>query len=211
MTKKLCEQRIPDFLIRLASNAPAPGGGSVAALAGAQAAALMAMVCRLTLGKEKYAGAEEEIRSGLQQLEIRQEEFMNLVDADTEAYNAFAAALSLPKGSAQQKTARKQAMRKAAKTAAEVPARTLVAAHATARLIHRLQPLSNQNCLSDMGTAMQMAWAAVLGASMNVLINLPGTGDADFNERHRARVQTLKDQSHRWVQETTAAVFEALA
>lgn len=184
----LIEMPVHQFLSLLASDAPAPGGGSVAALAGAQAAALMAMVCRLTIGKKKYLEVEADAKTAVEELDRLAAELLALVDADTAAYNAFGAAMALPKESDEQKAARRAAMQAAAKEATQVPARTLEAALATARIIAGLYPRTNRNCLSDAGTGMQMAAAAVSGAAFNVLINLPGTGDEEFSRRQAARV-----------------------
>lgn len=183
---------VDQFLNMLASDAPAPGGGSVAALAGAQAAALMAMVCRLTIGKKKYAEAETDAKVALAELETLRTELSALVDADTSAYNDFGAAMALPKETDEQKQARLVAMQEAAKGATSVPARTLEAAFATAKIIVRLYRRTNRNCLSDAGAALQMARAATAGAALNVLINLPGTGDESFNHRHAARVAEIR-------------------
>ncbi|NLH50086.1 MAG: cyclodeaminase/cyclohydrolase family protein [Myxococcales bacterium] len=191
----LIEMPIRQFLSLLASEAPAPGGGSVAALAGAQAAALMAMVCRLTIGKKKYLEVEADAKNAVAELDRLAAELLALVDADTAAYNAFGAAMALPKETDEQKAARRAAMQAAAKEATQVPARTLEAALATARIIAGLYPRTNRNCLSDAGTGMQMAAAAVSGAAFNVLINLPGTGDEEFSRRQAARVAEVQRET----------------
>ena len=190
----LIEMPVRQFLSLLASEAPAPGGGSVAALAGAQAAALMAMVCRLTIGKKKYLEVEADAKAAVEELDRLAAELLALVDADTAAYNAFGAAMALPKDTEEQKAARRAAMQAAAKEATLVPARTLDAALATARIIAGLYPRTNRNCLSDAGTGMQMAAAAVSGAAFNVLINLPGTGDEEFGRRQAARVAAAQQE-----------------
>jgi formiminotetrahydrofolate cyclodeaminase len=184
-----------EFLNLLASDAPAPGGGSVAAYAGAQAAALMAMVCRLTIGKKKYAEVEAEAKDALARLEALRATFTKLVDEDTQAYNAFGRAAGLPRDSDEQKAARQQAMREAAKYAATVPARTMEAAAETIRLIAALYAKTNRNCLSDAGAALLMAHASLLAASFNVSINLPGTGDEAFNRQHAERVEAARAET----------------
>jgi len=191
---KLIDMPVCEFVDALASDAPAPGGGSAAALAGAQAAALMAMVCRLTVGKKKYAAVEAEANAALAALETRRAELLALIDEDTEAYRAFGRAAALPKNTDDEKVARRQAMRAASKYAAEVPSRTLEAAADVARIIARMFRTANRNCLSDTGAGLQLAHAAVVGASLNVLINLPGTDDDAFNLAHAARVQALGDE-----------------
>jgi len=211
MAEKLMAMKVKEFVDLLASDAPAPGGGSVAALAGAQAAGLMAMACRLTVGKKKYAEVEEQINAGLGELEKLRAQLTELVDADTEAYNAFGAAMALPKETDEEKALRKQAMREAAKLATEVPAKTLAAALAVARLIRRLHPIANKNCLSDMGTAMMMAQSAVMGAAMNVLITLPGTGDESFNGKFAAQVAAAREEIANIADDPMGQILVALA
>ncbi len=211
MEKQLVAMTVTEFVDLLASDTPAPGGGSVAALAGAQAAALAAMVCRLTIGKKKYAAHEAEVQAKLTELESARTELLTLVDADTEAYRAFGAAMAMPKDTDEQKAARTAAMRAASKTATEVPAQTMRASLAVARLVRHLHPITNQNCRSDIGTALQMARAAVLGAVMNVLINLPGTGDDTFNQKYTAEADAARAEVQQIAMETGDAIFRELA
>ncbi len=208
---KLIDLKVGDFVDLLASNEPAPGGGSVAALAGAQAAALMAMVCRLTIGKKKYLEVEMEAQAALEKLDALQAELSSLVDKDTEAYNAFGDAFAMPKETDDQKAARKQAIRDAAKGATEVPAQTLAAAAEVARVIHQHYRKTNRNCLSDAGTGMQMAWAAITGAAMNVQINLPSTGDEAFSARHAAQVRAVLTEIGPLVEEVTGDIHQSLS
>jgi len=131
---------------------------------------------------------EEEAQNALEALERLRGELMALVDADTDAYNKFGDAFAMPKGTDEEKAARRQAIRNAAKGAAQVPAQTLAASAKVARLIESLYRKTNRNCLSDAGTGMQLAYTAVIGAAMNVQINLSTTGDEQFNTEHAAIV-----------------------
>jgi methenyltetrahydrofolate cyclohydrolase len=207
---KLMGLKVGEFVDLLASNEPAPGGGSVAALAGAQAAALMAMVCRLTIGKKKYVEVEAEVVAALSRLDSLQAELVALVDEDTEAYNVFGAAMGMPKETDEQKATRREAMRAAAKFATEVPAKTLAAAALVAREIAALYGKTNKNCLSDAGTGLQLAWSAIVGASMNVRINLPSTGDEDFSAAHAARVKQIEDEIGPLVEQAVEAIQRSL-
>ncbi len=105
----LIDKTVSQFLDELASRSPAPGGGSVAALAGATGAALTSMVCNLTIGKKKYADVQDDMNAVLEQTELLRAELMQLIDKDTEAFNAVMSAFALPKG-----TEREQAVRSAA-------------------------------------------------------------------------------------------------
>jgi formiminotetrahydrofolate cyclodeaminase len=164
------------------------------------------MVCRLTVGKKKYAEVEEEAKAALVRLEELRAELQRLVDADTEAYNTFGAALAMPKDTDEQKAARQAAMRAAARKSAEVPAQTLRVTAAIARIIRELYLKANRNCLPDSGTAMQMALAAARGAAYNVRTNLPGTGDESFAKEYGA----LADQLENEVATAAAAVHDEI-
>ena len=117
----LTEKTVTQFLDELASNSPAPGGGSVAALAGAAGAALASMVCKLTIGKKKYADVQDEMTHVLQQTEELRKELTLLIEKDTEAFNTVMAAFGLPKGTDQEQTARSAAIQEATKSATLIP------------------------------------------------------------------------------------------
>ena len=118
---KLTDLTSKDFLTALASSAPAPGGGGGAAMAGALAAALASMVCNLTIGKEKFAAQECEVKALLQEAEQVRQDLLALVEDDAAVFNSFMACYKLPKTTDAEKAARTAAIRKAAKQAAEVP------------------------------------------------------------------------------------------
>ncbi|GAI93060.1 unnamed protein product, partial [marine sediment metagenome] len=120
----LVSMKIGGFLSELASDSPAPGGGSVAALAGSLGAALSSMVCNLTIGKEKYADVQQEIKDTLKKSEQLRKELIKLIDKDTEAFNDVMKAFKMPKETEEQKEKRKQAIQKGYKTAAKVPLET---------------------------------------------------------------------------------------
>lgn len=208
---KLLDLPLEEFLDLVASEKPAPGGGSMAAQAAAGAAALMAMVCRLTIGKKKYVDVEQEAKEGLADLEKWRIVCQEQVDADAAAYNEMAAAFRLPKETEEEKLVRLAAIQQAAKGAAAAPARTLEAAFAIAEWIARLFRRTNQNCLSDAVTGLHLAHAAAVGAALNVLINLSATGDPEFNRRYADRVNDLLARMEPQVDRITAEVREKLA
>jgi formiminotetrahydrofolate cyclodeaminase len=172
---KLLDLPLEEFLDLVASEKPAPGGGSMAAQAAAGAAALMAMVCRLTIGKKKYVDVEQEAKEGLADLEKWRIVCQEQVDADAAAYNEMAAAFRLPKETEEEKLVRLAAIQQAAKGAAAAPARTLEAAFAIAEWIARLFRRTNQNCLSDASPACIWPTGRRGRAALNVLINLSAT------------------------------------
>lgn len=182
------DMKISEFLDLLASDAPAPGGGTVAALGGALGAALVSMVASLTVGKEKYkdSWAEmEQVRSKSEELRAC---FTKLMNEDTEAFNSFMAALKMPKDTDEQKTARRAAMDAASITATEVPLRTLERCAELANLAVKAVKYGNTNAVSDGGSAALLAEAAGKAAAYNVRINLPGVSDDEFEGKCRSRM-----------------------
>lgn len=182
------DMKISEFLDLLASDAPAPGGGTVAALGGALGAALVSMVANLTVGKEKYreSWAEmEEVRSQSEELRAC---FTKLMNEDTEAFNAFMAAMKMPKDTDEQKTARRAAMDAASISVTEIPLRTLEKCAELANAAAKVVKHGNANAVSDGGSAALLAEAAGKAAAYNVRINLPGVKDEDFEVRCRSRM-----------------------
>lgn len=174
---KLIELKLNEYLDILLSDAPAPGGGSVSALAGAQGAALMAMVCDLTTAKEKLADDHAlcaEIREKAGDL---YEGFAKAIDEDTEAFNLVAAAFKMPKDTDEQKAARRKAIADGTLEATKVPFRVMEMASEGLGLAERLQNHYNRNCDSDYGVGVLNLMACMRGAWLNVKINLPGVKD----------------------------------
>ncbi|MCS7285639.1 MAG: cyclodeaminase/cyclohydrolase family protein [Anaerolineae bacterium] len=187
----LAEKPLNQFMDELASSAPAPGGGSVAALAGAMGAALVSMVCNLTIGKKKYADVEEEIKAILEQSEALRREFLNLLEADVAAYTRVSEAMKMPRETEEQKAIREEALDKALKEATEVPLRV---AEACVRVIDLCRPVAekgNVNAVSDAGVAVVMAEAGLRSAALNVLINLGWLKDEDFKKEAQTRLDKL--------------------
>ena len=116
---KLVDMNINEFLDELASNSPAPGGGSVAALSGALGTALSSMVCNLTIGKEKYEDVQDEIKDALEKSEQVRMQLTELIDKDTEAFNDVMKAFRMPKETEEQKERRRQAIQEGYITAAK--------------------------------------------------------------------------------------------
>jgi formiminotetrahydrofolate cyclodeaminase len=171
------------FMQELASESPAPGGGSAAAMTGAMAAALCGMVARLTAGKEKYRetwAAMEDMKREADALAAR---LLGLADEDTEAFRAVMSARKLPKGTDAERAARERAIQEAVLRSAEVPLETLKSARSIAMLAAIAVERGNPNCVTDAGSAAQMAKAAAMGAAYNVRVNLPGVKDPDLRAR----------------------------
>jgi formiminotetrahydrofolate cyclodeaminase len=187
-----------DFLDDVASSSPVPGGGSVAALCGALGAALTSMVCRLTLGKKKYADVQQEMEATLKRSEELRALFSELVEEDAAAFDAVMKSLAMPKESDEEKRARNAALQQATKKAALVPLKVMEFCGETLPLTKIIAEKGNVNSISDAGVAALALRAACSGAALNVQINLAALEDHSFVEttqakmaQRRARVERL--------------------
>jgi glutamate formiminotransferase/formiminotetrahydrofolate cyclodeaminase len=174
-----------DFVARVASPGPVPGGGSVAAHAGALAAALGEMVAGLTEGRKNYEAVEERVRNIHRELSAARNELLQLVREDAEAYRKVVEALRLPKDSDQEKRARAAAIEQATRLATETPLRTARQAAAALAQLEALVEIGNPNARSDAAAGAQLAFSALKAAQYNVLTNLPGLSDDGFSRRCR--------------------------
>ncbi|MDR0764944.1 MAG: cyclodeaminase/cyclohydrolase family protein [Synergistaceae bacterium] len=181
-------QTLNKFLDDLASGLPAPGGGSVAALGASLAAALVSMVSNLTVGKEKYRENREKMVEILAESERLRTKSLALISDDIKAFNAYMAALKMPKETEEQKSARKTELEKAAKQAAEVPMSTLELCVEASRLAALAAEYGNPNAATDAGSAAVFAEAAGKSAAYNVRINLPGISDEAFTARAKEKM-----------------------
>jgi len=177
---KLKNLSLRDFTEELGSADPTPGGGSVAALCGALGAALSAMVSRITLGNEKYSEVWQSMEAVRQAADLMTGNFLELVQRDSDAYQAVIGAIKLPKETEEEKGARHQAIQEASKNAAKVPLETLRTSEKLIVLTKEAVERGNPNTLTDAGAALQLARTAAVVAAYNVRINLPGLQDEEF-------------------------------
>ena len=176
----LADLTVKDFLDKVACSDPVPGGGSIAALNGALASSLSTMVARLTVGKKGYE-VSEEVMQHAQTITLRLlDEFMALIDKDSAAYNEVFACFKLPNTTDEEKAARSAAIQKATKQAALVPLEVARKALDMMSVIADVARLGNRNAVTDACVAMMSARTAVLGALLNVRINLGSLKDRDF-------------------------------
>lgn len=207
---KLTDLTSKDFLKALASSAPAPGGGGGAAMAGALAAALASMVCNLTIGKEKFAAQECEVKALLQEAEQVRQDLLALVEDDAAVFNSFMACYKLPKTTDAEKAARTAAIRKAAKQAAEVPLAIARASFKVLQLAHRLVIIGNPGVITDGACSALLARAALRCAEYNVRINLGLTKDEAYNEQVAAELNKLLKTAEELEEQALAATDKAL-
>ncbi|MDR1483032.1 MAG: cyclodeaminase/cyclohydrolase family protein [Synergistaceae bacterium] len=207
---KFEDLRVEAFLDELASDSPAPGGGSVAAVCGALGTALVSMVCALTVGREKYRGswtAMEEVRSKSESLRA---EFVKLMNDDTESFKAFMAAMKLPKGTPELDAARSAAVQKASVAVTDVPLRVLELSADAASLVLKAVRIGNANAASDAGCAALLAEAAGRSAAYNVRINLPGIKDEGFVSNARYRMKSALESLSKFCDETKTVMDNLL-
>ncbi len=177
------------FLEAVAAKTPTPGGGSVAALAGALAAALAAMVGRLTASRRKYAEVKEEMAAMIVEAEKLRTALTQRMEEDSAAFEAVMRAYKMPKSSEEEHVARQAAIREAMIHAAEVPLATARDALAAMELAKVAASKGNVNAVTDAATAAWMAMAAIQGAALNVRINAASVED---EERRRAWLDELE-------------------
>ena len=208
---KLTDLTSKDFLTALASSAPAPGGGGGAAMAGALAAALASMVANLTIGKEKFAAQECEVKALLQEAEQVRQDLLALVEDDAAVFNSFMACYKLPKTTDAEKAVRTAAICKAAKQAAEVPLAIARASYKVLQLAHRLVIIGNPGVITDGACSALLARAALRCAEYNVRINLGLTKDEAYNEQVAAELNKLLKTAEELEEQALAATDKALA
>ena len=178
-----------------ASDAPAPGGGAIAALSGAFGAALAAMVGSLTLGKKGYESVQEEMADNTAKANALAQKLLSAMDEDANSFNGYMAALKLPKDTEEEKAARRAAMQEALKSASMVPLNTAKTAAEIFPLAEAAVQSGNKNAVTDGLVAAMMARTAVLGALLNVKINLGSIKDEAFVSELREACAALQAEA----------------
>ena len=188
---KLAELKTAEFVDLLASDAPAPGGGSAAALEGALGAALTAMVCSLTIGKKKYAEFEETAKAAQAKATDLKVRFVDVMDRDTEAFNVVSAAFGMPKATDEEKAARSAAIQKGLEGCTKTPFEMMELAVETLELTASILGKSNDSAASDLGVSALSLRSAIQGAWLNVLINIGSLKNKELAEDYRAKGEAL--------------------
>lgn len=178
-----------------ASDAPAPGGGAIAALSGAFGAALAAMVGSLTLGKKGYESVQEEMAETTTKANALAQKLLSAMDEDASSFNGYMAVLKMPKDTEDEKAARRAAMQESLKSASLVPLNTAKTAAEIFPLAEAAVKSGNKNAVTDGLVAAMMARTAVLGALMNVKINLGSIKDEAFVSELRETCAALQAEA----------------
>ncbi len=203
---KLADLQTKDFTTLLASDAPAPGGGSAAALEGAIGAALTAMVCELTKGKKKYAEYEGFVTEVQAKAEAIRAQFIDVMDRDTDAFMVVSNAFGMPKATDEEKAARSAAIQKGLEGCTATPFEMMELAAETIELTASLLGRFNESAASDLGVAAISLRSAVQGAWLNVLINIGSLKNKELAESYRTKgtallekVEKLSDEVYKTV------------
>jgi len=204
------DRTLEEFLAAVAAPTPTPGGGSVAALAGALSVALTRMVAGLARGKKGYEGVDAE----LAQLETRakktQARLEALIDEDAKAYDDVLAAMRLPKSTEKEKAARVEAMQRAYRRATEVPLETMERCIEALELAEAAVKKGNRGAVTDAAVAVLLAESAIRGASLNCSINLASIRDEAFRTQAEERVEHLLKRADQIGHEAMAVVTSRL-
>ena len=197
----LASMKVNSFLSELASSSPAPGGGSVAALSGGLGAALSSMVCNLTIGKEKYADVQDEIKNTLKKSEQLRKDLTRLIDEDTDAFNDVMKAFKMPKETEEQKKKRSKAIQEGYKTAAQVPLETAKTCEKILDVAKVIAEKGNQNSITDSAVSALMAQVGVESAILNVKINLESIKDETFVKKTSSEIEKLQSNTDKKTKE----------
>ena len=193
--KLLSDLPLKEFLEKTAGNEPIPGGGSVSALNAALSAALTEMVANLTIGKKKYEEKEATMLEIIRQATKHQREFTDDIDADSDAYTKVFEAFQLPKVTEEEKAERSRQIQAATKIAAEVPMKVAQNAYILMDIIEKVAKEGNRNAVTDACVAMMCARTAVLGALLNVRINLSSIRDVAFVDKLTKEADRLEKEA----------------
>lgn len=187
----MVDESLNEFIEKLASGSPTPGGGSAAAMGGAMASALSEMVCNLTIGKEKYASVQGQIEREKEKLALCRKRLMEIVDEDSKAFDEVMKAFRMPKD----KEGRKEAIQSAYKLAASVPMETAERCMDVIESAVVVAQMGNKNSITDAGSSALLAHASLNAALLNVRINLSGIKDEAFRTEMEKKVEMLETRA----------------
>ncbi|MBX4263049.1 cyclodeaminase/cyclohydrolase family protein [Clostridium estertheticum] len=188
----LVDKSVREFIDQTSQNCPVPGGGSIAALSGASAAALVSMVASLTIGKKGYEDSEVTMKEVYEQANKYKEKFIEYIDADSESFHGVMDAFKLPKNNDEEKATRKEIIQNALKHASETPYQIAENAYRLMEYSEIAVEHGNKNAVTDAAVSAMMARSAVLSALYNVKINLASINDSEFVAMFEKKVSSLE-------------------
>lgn len=212
---KLIQHTLKAFVKEVDSPSPAPGGGSVAALAATLGVALARMVGHLSIGKKKFKALDPDIQERFTQVfasfTVIEEELLHLIDKDTEAFNLIMAAYQMPKTNDAEVQARNEKIQAGTREAIKVPAMVANLGLAALERLDVILKHGNKQAVSDVGVATLMLSAGIEGAILNVMINLSSLDDPEEIEKHQATAQDLLERTHDMKTDLMKNVHAAIA
>ncbi|MCK4359523.1 MAG: cyclodeaminase/cyclohydrolase family protein, partial [Candidatus Cloacimonetes bacterium] len=215
----LVNKSVTDFMDELASDLPAPGGGSVAALCGSLAAGLTSMVGNLTVGKRKFKTSKERLTYKENEKVMMETAFkaqqlkknlLNAIDEDTEAFNKYMSAMKLPKKTDEEIEIRKNAIQEAIINATKVPLNTMKLCYEVIKLSMTAAEKGNPNAVSDAGVSAITALTGAKGAFLNIKINLPGIDDEQLKKEIIIEAEKILEDSKVLSEKVENLVLEKL-
>ena len=204
------ETTVNEYSDKLYSNAPAPGGGGAAALAGALAACLGGMVANFTAGRKKYADYEDQTQAVLRETARLKERLLDLADADEEVFLPLSKAYGLPRETAEEQAERDRVMEACLADACDVPLSVMEAVLGVSENLSALIGKSNRMVLSDIGVGLQFAHAAMESASLNVFINTRSMKNEQGAKAREARCASLLEREKAIFEKCYPQIAEAL-
>lgn len=202
----LVSLKTADLVHEVSRDTMAPGGGSIAALAGSLGAALASMVSNLTIGKKGYEKVWEQLNGLAIQAQQIKEELLRAVDDDTNAFNAYMEARRLPGNSQEEKKIRLEAIQEGLKQAVRVPFNTAELSFSALKVARQVVEIGNKNSVTDAGVGAQIAFTGVVGGIYNVFINLPQITDLAFKSTMKKKCKHLRDEAEKILKESLEIV-----
>ena len=187
----ITQSSVEKFLDELAGGNPTPGGGSAAAIMGAMGAALVSMVCNVTIGKKGCEGSEAEMKAVREQSERVRRRLTAMVAEDIAAFDSIMAAYKLPKATEKEKSVRADAIQDGLKRATETPLECARACAEVIALSRRASEQGYRNVISDGGVGVLAGFTGLRSAALNVYINAPSLKDRAYAERATAEIEKL--------------------
>ncbi len=206
----LAEMKLTDFIDEVSRESPAPGGGSIAALAGALGASLSSMVSNLTANKRGSDAVDKILNEAAEQCQQIKEALVKAIDEDTNAFNSYMNARRFPNKSVEEKKIREEAMQAGLKQAVMVPLNTAKQSLRAIEIAEVVAKNGNPNSITDVGVGAQSAYTGVLGGVYNVLINLKDIKDQKFNEEMKKTCAELKEKAQKKLNEVLSFVESKL-
>lgn len=188
---KFADMPCNEFVYKLASKSPVPGGGGVAALVGAIGVALSSMVCNLTTGKKRYAEFEADIQNILKKAADLQQDLMQMIDEDAENFLPLSKAYGMPKDTEEERQLKEETLEKALKQACEVPVQIVKACYEAIKLHSELVDKGSRLAVSDVGVGVQCLRAAIISGWLNIIININSIKDEVYVNKVRKETEDL--------------------